>query len=104
MTGCFFVLASFLVALRREETLNISLSETIYHFKEAEGNAKQSHIVLSLRRKFKGENGEGCHFVAVTCLTNSGLRLGPWVKRALSLKEKRGRIKCSFFAPRMGGG
>ena len=93
----FFVLASFLAALRREETLKISLSETMYDFKETEGNEKQSHVVLSLRGKFKEKNGEGCYFVAVTCLTNSSLRLEPWVKRALSLKEKRKRIKCFFF-------
>jgi len=28
------------------------------------------------------EKGEGYHFVAVSALTDSGLRIGPWVRRA----------------------
>ena len=88
-----FVLALVLAALRGEKPVKICLSETRDYFREAEGNTKQNHIVLLLRGRFIGGNGEGYYCVAVTCLINYGLRLGPWVKRVLSVKEKRGRIK-----------
>ena len=48
-----FVLSSFLSALRGEETLKISLSETRYYFAEARGNAKHGHVVFPLRGRFK---------------------------------------------------
>ena len=54
-----------------------------------EGNEKEDHVVLPLRVRIKGENGEGWNFVDVTSLTNSGLRLEHWVERALTLKEKK---------------
>ena len=97
-----FSLASFLAALRGEETLKISLGETRNYFAEAENNLKHKHVVLPLRGRFKGENGEGFHFVAVSALTDSGLRIGPWVRRALLLKENQGRVKGFFFSCKKG--
>ena len=72
-----FVLASFLVALREEKTLKISLGETREFFEEAERHSKHGHVILLLRGIFKGDNRENCHFVTVNSLTNAGLRLGP---------------------------
>ena len=95
-----FILASFLAALRGEETLKISLGETRDYYAEAENNIKHKHIVLPLRGRFKGENGEGYHFVAVSALTDSGLKIGPWVKRAIVLKENQGRVKGFLFSSR----
>ena len=61
-----FVLASFLVDLRGEETLKLVIGETRDYIDEAENHYKLKHIVLPLRGRFKGESGEGFHFVAVT--------------------------------------
>ena len=93
-----FVLASFLVALRGEETLKIILGETRNYFEESQGSLQHKHAVLPLRGTFKGENSEGFHFVTVSSKTNSGLRIGPWVKRGIDIKEKRSRRNGFFFA------
>ena len=77
-------LFSLLAVLRGEETLQISLSKSRDYFEEARGNVKHGYVVLLLRRRFKGENRQGYYFVAVTSETYSGLRLGPWVQRALT--------------------
>ena len=53
--------------------------------------------MLPLRGKFKGENGEGYHFVAITSKTNSKFMFGPGVEWALLLKESQGRIKYFIF-------
>ena len=76
-----FILASFLAGLRGEETLKLVLGETRDYIDEAENHYKFKHVVLPLRGRFKGESGEGFHFVAVTTKTNSGLCIGPWVRR-----------------------
>lgn len=71
-----FVLTSFLVALRGEEILKIFLGETMEYSEEVENNQKHGHVVLPFRGRFKGENEDGNHFVAVSLLTDSRLRLG----------------------------
>lgn len=93
-----FVLASFLEALRGEKTLKIVLGETRNYFQENQCNLQHKHVVLPLRGRFKGEDGEGFHFVAVSSKTDSGLRIGPWVQRGLDIKDKRGRMNGFFFA------
>ena len=63
---------------------------------------KHKHVVLPLRGRCKGEKGEGFHFVAVSTVTDSGLKIGPWVRRALLLKENQGRVKGFFFSCKRG--
>ena len=41
-----------------------------------------------MRGIFKCETGENFHFIAVTSKSDSGLQIGVWIKRALSLKER----------------
>ena len=72
-----FVLASLLAALRGEETLKISLGNTRDYFEEAKKNLQLKHVVIPLRGSFKGENGEGYHFVAVSAFTNSRFKIRP---------------------------
>ena len=56
---------------------------------EAEKNIKHKHVVLPLRGRSKGENGESYHFVAVPTLTNFGLKIRPWMNRVIDLKESK---------------
>ena len=72
-----FVLSSFLAKLRGEETLRIVLGESREFLEEGEANGKHSHVVLPLRGRFKGENGEGCHLVVVSARTKSRLQHKP---------------------------
>lgn len=97
-----FILASFLAGLRGEETLKLVLGETRDCLEEVENHYKFKHVVLSLRGPFKGESGEGFHFVAITTKSNSGLCIGSWVRRALILKEKRNFFRGFFFVDTKG--
>ena len=91
-----FVLASFLAALRGEETLKIVLGETKEFYKEGQSHGNHKHVILPLRGRFKGESGESYHLVVVTAKSNSGLQIGPWIKRALEWRERR-RIERGFL-------
>ena len=53
-------------------------------------------MILPLRGRFKGESGESYHLVVVTAKSNSGLQIGPWIKRALEWRERR-RIERGFL-------
>ena len=43
------------------------------------------------------ETGESFHFLAVTAETDSGLRIGCWLKRSLEFKEERGVTRGFLF-------
>ena len=92
-----FILTSFLAGLRGKEALKLVLGETRDYLYESEDYRVYKHVVLPLRGRFKGESSEHFHFVVVTARTNSGLCIGPWVRRALDLEENRNLIRCLFF-------
>ena len=77
-----FILASFLAGLRGEETLKLVLGETRDYIHESENHRTYKYVVLPLRGRFKGESGGNFYFVAVVARTDSGLCIGPWVRRA----------------------
>ena len=64
---------------------------------EGEVNGKHIHVVLPLRGRFKGENGEGFHLVVVLVRTDSGLQLKPWLCRSISWKVNRGLFRGFLF-------
>ena len=92
-----FILASFLTGLQGEKTLKLVLGDTRDYFGEAKNHYKFKCIVLFLFCRFKRESGEGFHFVAVTAKSKSDIYIGPWVRRALILKEKRNLFRSFFF-------
>ena len=92
-----FILIAFLGALRGEEVVKMVLGETREYFALSINNAKHKHVILPLKGRFKGENGEGYHIVAVSAETDWGLKIGPWVERGLVLKERRGISQGYYF-------
>ena len=52
---------------------------------------------LTFTWKVQRGSGENFHFDAVTTRTDLGLYIGPWVRRALALKEKRNLVRGFFF-------
>ena len=93
-----FVFAYFFAGLREEETLKIVLGETRNYIEESQGNLQHKHVILPLRSIFKGENGEGLHFVVVSLEIFLGLCKVPWVIRDLDVREMKGKINGFFFA------
>lgn len=69
-------MSSSIFGLCGEETLKIIIGETRDYLDVVESHEKCKYVVLLLRGGLKGENGEGFHFVAVSVLTNSGLKIG----------------------------
>ena len=57
-----FMLPSLLAGLRGEETLKIILEDTRNYIEEIQGNLQHKHVVLPLRGRFKGEDGESFNF------------------------------------------
>ena len=54
-------------------------------------------MILPPRGRFKGETGVSFYFLAVTAETDSGLRIGCWLKRSLRFKEERGVTRGFLF-------
>ena len=73
------------------------MGESREFLEEGEVNGKHSHVVLLLRGRFKGENGEGFHLVVVSVRTDSGLQLKPWLCRSISWKVNRGLFRGFLF-------
>ena len=97
-----FVLAAFLAGLRGGEVTKLILGEVRNVFEEARYHHKCPHVVLPLRGRFKGETGETYHMIAVSAETDSGLKIGKWVKIGLELKERRGLVRGYYFTDRKG--
>ena len=92
-----FILAAFLGALRGEEVFKLVLGAVRDYYEEATSNTKLPHVVLPLKGRFKGESGDTFHCVVVSACTRSGLKIGPWVKRGIELREERGLVRGFFF-------
>ena len=73
MNTSVFILASFLDGSNNKKTFELVLGEIWDFIDEAESHLKHKHIVLLLRGRFKGESGDGFHFVAVSTRTDSEL-------------------------------
>ena len=76
-----FILASFLGGLRGEETLKLVLGESRDFIDESETHRKYKHVVLPLRGRFNGKSGKDFHSATMTAKTDSGLCVGPWIRR-----------------------
>ena len=59
-------------------------------------------MILPLRGIFKGESSESYHLVVVTVKSNSGLQIGPWIKRALEWRERRRTERGFLFVDESG--
>ena len=60
-------------------------------------NVTHNHVALPLRGRFKGENREGCHIVAISAKIDSSLSICSWVEKCLCLKERRGSTQGYYF-------
>ena len=54
-------------------------------------NLKHKYVVIYLRERSKGNNGEEFYIVAVSETINSGLQKDPWIEWGLCLKKGRGK-------------
>jgi len=77
-----FMLAAFGAGLRGEEVLLISLDRLLTFWDESRLD-KDSHVMLTLKGRFKGEVDERWHLVSISDATHSGLPFRKWMERVL---------------------
>jgi len=92
-----FVLTSFLVGLRGEYTSKIFLGETKDFLDRKESHMKHKHVILSLIRRFKGDNYKSYNLVAVTTKSNSDLQIDSWLRRVLDWKDKINIVRIFYL-------
>ena len=76
------MLAAFGAGLRGEEVLLISLDRLLTFWDESRLD-KDSHIMLTLKGRFKGEVDERWHLVSISDATHSGLPFRKWMECVL---------------------
>ena len=77
-----FMLAAFGAGLRGEEVPLISLDGLLTFWDES-SLVKDSHMMLALKGRFKGEVDERWHLVPISDATRLGLPFRTWMERAL---------------------
>ncbi len=77
-----FMLASFGAGLQGEEVPLISLDGLLTFWDESSLD-KDSHVMLTLKGRFKGEVDERWHLVTIRDATRSGLPFRNWMERVL---------------------
>lgn len=73
------------------------LGEVKDYITEGENHYKHKHVI-----KIKNRTGESFHFLVVSAKSDSSLRIGPWSKKSLSFKERRGVAKGFLFVNEQG--
>ena len=94
-----FVLADFLVVLRREEVFKLVLGEARDFMMEAGSNRTHPRVLLPLAGGgVKGETGDSFHFQVATARSYLKLAIGKWSERGLAFRERRGVVR-GFSSP-----
>jgi hypothetical protein len=97
-----FMLAAFGAGLREEEVPLISL-EGLLTFWDKSRLGEDSHVMLTLKGRFKGEVDERWHLVPISDTTRSGLPFRKWMERVLHWRVNlHGRETGWLFQDRQG--
>jgi hypothetical protein len=83
--GAYFIV-SYVLSLRGVEGLLLDLEGLLRH--ESKGN--DSHFVVALLGKVKGEQHDRCHLLPCASITSSGIPVRMWVLAAMRAKEVAG--------------
>jgi hypothetical protein len=89
--GAYFCLC-FVLSLRSTEGLLADLDGMIEHFDEDRGN-----IVIPLLGRFKGEDHSSQHLMPCVEVTDSGIHVKAWIRRALAVHRSLGRRSGPMF-------
>jgi len=104
-----FSICAYVTSLRGEEVPLMNLGETRAKTCLGVNDPDQPHIVLALMVQFKNEVGIFDHYIPVTPVANSGLKVQLWIKqmlqwygphqRAYVFQDESGeRISCGHYA------
>jgi hypothetical protein len=95
-----FVMVGYARALRGEEIPKLEITGFLKHFSEGDKTTPK-HVMLSLVRRFKQDNGEMQHYLPVAAVTGSGLCFKEWIRRLLELKVRSGQTQGFYFDEKM---
>ena len=91
-----FMLAAFGAGLRGEEVPLISL-DGLLTFWDKSSLVEDSHVMLTLKGRFKGEVDERWHLVPISDATRSGLPFRKWMERALHRRVNLHNRESGWF-------
>jgi hypothetical protein len=88
MEGSFYLIA-FCCALRGEEVVLADLYGIKKYWIKGERHT-ESHAVIALLGRFKGETRESYHLMPIVSITRSGLSPRKWIGRLLEIYQSKG--------------
>ena len=65
-------------------------------------DSNERHVVISLMGRFKGEDGDRMHVVALANVTRSGIRIRWWLEKVAALLREEGLSRCPAFCDQEG--
>jgi hypothetical protein len=92
-TNAVVYLSGFVGSLRGEEIMKADLLATAKHFPTSMNHPRLPHGTLALRGRVKGETADRCHLLPLAATTKSGLEVGRWIGRLISVLESMGIVK-----------
>jgi hypothetical protein len=97
-----YAVLSYCVSLRGNEGFMLDLASLIYFRSTGEKDEKQPFILAPLLGRFKTEEGERCHLLAMVSETASGLKPRMALERLVEMNQRKGRTSGPAFAGRDG--
>ena len=80
-----------------------SLEGMLKLWEEPRLRKNQSHVMVTMKGRPKGETGENCHMMPLVVVIGLGIEIRKWVGRWMEiLVEKKGRTKGCMFQHREG--
>jgi hypothetical protein len=96
-----FYLITFCCALRGEEVVLTDLFGTQKYWEQG-SQSTESHVVVALLGRFKGETGEVYHLLPIVSVTNRGLEPRKWIGRLLTIYQNLGINHGPLFRTQTG--
>ena len=100
-----FIILGFMLSLRREEIPLTDLQGLISYWSAGTDTTVpelEKHIMVTLRRKFKGEDNKRWHLLPLPARSVSQVPARRWMRRMLYRQIKAGRHRGPFFAKKGG--
>lgn len=90
--GLSYTVICFFASLRGSECMNVDLQTLIRLFEKGNyekmeiGNTKPPHVMIPIKGRFKGGQGERCHLLPLANVSNSGVKIRNCVKLLITAR------------------
>ena len=94
-----FAILTYVAGLRGEEVPLLDFHGLCQFWEETKG-ADTPHVILTLRGRFKGEEGWKWHMLPIADVTKSGIPHRRWIGRGMASRKRKGWNGGWFFSRR----